>query len=71
MLQIIFWSVQKSDKTTIIRIISGTKEICLTNVDKAMTKINGLYQKQDLIPVKHSLVAAQKKVKRVELLLCP
>jgi hypothetical protein len=46
------------------------KEICLAKVDKAMTKMNRLYQKQDLIPVKHSLVAAQKKVKRVEVLLC-
>ena len=45
------------------------KEICLAEVDKAMTKMNQLYQKQDLIPVKHSLVAAQKKVKRVEVLL--
>ncbi|HEU4858232.1 MAG TPA: hypothetical protein VFT15_00280 [Chitinophagaceae bacterium] len=46
------------------------KEICLAKVDKAMTKMNQLNQKQDLIPVKHSLVAAQKKVKRVEVLLC-
>jgi len=34
--------VQKSDKTTIIPIIIGTKEICLAKVDKAMTKINQL-----------------------------
>ncbi len=34
-----------------------------------MTKINRLYQKQNLIPVKYSLVAAQKKFKRVEVLL--
>jgi hypothetical protein len=62
--------VQKSDKTTLIPIIIGTKENCLAKVDKAMTKMNRLYQKRDLIPVKHSLVAAQKKVKRVEVLLC-
>jgi hypothetical protein len=67
--KVFFWSVQKSDKTTIIPIIIGIKEIGLAKVDKAMTKMNQLYQKQDLIPVKHSLVAAQKKVKRVEVLL--
>jgi hypothetical protein len=46
-----------------------TKEICLLKVDKAMTKINHLYQKLILIPVKSGLVAAQKKFKRVEVLL--
>ena len=61
--------MQKSVKTTIIPIIIGTKEICLVKVDKAMTKNNHVYQNLSLIPVKHSLVAAQKKVKRVEVLL--
>ena len=60
--------MQKSDKTTIIPIIIGINEISLAKVDKAMTKINWPYQKQDLIPVKHRLVAAQKKVKPVEVL---
>lgn len=46
------------------------KEICSVSVDKAMTKINHPYQSEDLIPVKCSLVAAQKKFKRDEVLLC-
>jgi hypothetical protein len=46
------------------------KEICFVTVDKAVTKIIHLYQRRDLIPVKCSLVAAQKKFKRDEVLLC-
>jgi len=46
------------------------KEICFVTVDKAVTKIIHLYQSGDLIPVKCSLVAAQKKFKGVEVLLC-
>lgn len=61
---------QKSDKTTIIPTIIQTKKNCLAGVYKAMTKINQLYQREDLIPVKCSLVAAQKKFLRVEVLLC-
>jgi len=70
MQQTFFWRVQKSDKTTIIPIFIGIKEIWLASVDKAMTKINHPYQTFDLIPVKPSLVADQKKFKRVEVLLC-
>jgi hypothetical protein len=38
--------VQKSDKTTIIPIIIGIKEISLAKVDKAMTKFDWPHQKQ-------------------------
>jgi hypothetical protein len=46
------------------------KENRCAKVDKAMTKIYNVHQKLDLIPMKPSLVAHQKKVKRVEVLLC-
>jgi hypothetical protein len=39
-------------------------------VDNAVTKINHVYEKRDLNPLKRSLEADQKKVKRVEVLLC-
>jgi hypothetical protein len=35
-----------------------------------VTKINHVYQNEDLNPMKRSLEADQKKVKRVEVLLC-
>lgn len=47
-----------------------TKDFCPVKVYTAMTKINQLYQIQDLIPMKFSLEAAQKKFKCDEFLMC-
>ena len=41
----------------------------MIRVDKAMTKMNDVYQINDFIPLKRSLEADQKKFKRDEVLL--
>lgn len=47
------------------------KEICLASIDTAVTMVDHVRQKNFFIPVKCSLVADQKKFKRVEVLYSP